>query len=85
MLHYEVRLKTERIPTFIICAFILHNVAKYLKDPDDFSDLLSEDNEQSNPEIIEELNPRHIRQEGEIRRNHIAEILHQRRRNESEP
>lgn len=40
MLHYTLRLKSDRLCTFILAGFILHNVAKYLQDPDeDFGDI----------------------------------------------
>lgn len=33
-LQQKVRVQHERIPTLILCCFILHNVAKHVQDPD---------------------------------------------------
>lgn len=78
MLHYTLRLKTDRICTYITAGFILHNVAKYLKDPDDF-DPIDEDEEayHINIPVGDAL---HVRQLGQQRRNVIAEELFQRDR-----
>lgn len=34
LLKGKVRLRTNKIPAIIVCCFILHNVSKYLNDPD---------------------------------------------------
>lgn len=38
MMQYTVRVGVEKLTRFILSAFILHNVAKYLNDPDDFDE-----------------------------------------------
>lgn len=76
MLHHQVRLKDDRIPTFIVCAIILHNVAKYLQDPDDFSGITVDPSLQPNPQFVEVRESIEIRRQGEIRRNQISEIIH---------
>uniref|UniRef100_A0A0A9WBB0 Putative nuclease HARBI1 n=1 Tax=Lygus hesperus TaxID=30085 RepID=A0A0A9WBB0_LYGHE len=38
MMQYTVRVGTQKLARFILCAFILHNVAKYLNDQDNFED-----------------------------------------------
>nr|CAH7728264.1 unnamed protein product [Callosobruchus chinensis] len=44
ILQYKIRLATEKVPHIIACCFILHNVAKYLKD----SDFPAEENHEEN-------------------------------------
>jgi hypothetical protein len=39
ILHYKVRLSLEKVPAVIVACFMLHNVAKYLDDTDDFLEL----------------------------------------------
>lgn len=34
ILHHKIRLATEKIPRVITCCFILHNIAKHLRDQD---------------------------------------------------
>jgi hypothetical protein len=36
-LQYKVKVKLEAVPAVIVFCFILHNITKYLNDPDDFN------------------------------------------------
>nr|CAH7732638.1 unnamed protein product [Callosobruchus chinensis] len=68
------RLATEKVPHIIACCFILHNVAKYLKD----SDFPAEENheENFNGAQIEDENIR-VRDRGNMRRIDIANIIYE--------
>lgn len=74
ILHSKLRIATERVPSYIISCFVLHNVAKFLNDPD------FEINEQENelieidaPHYDENLNT--LKKRGEMRREMIANHL----------
>lgn len=75
ILQHKIRVATEKVPQIISCCFILHNVAKYLRD-DDFP---LEENREENVEggQIEDQNIR-VRERGIIRRMEIANIIHRR-------
>lgn len=49
ILHYKVRTKLESVGKIIMCCCILHNVAKYLQDDNNFPEL--EDDSQPEPEV----------------------------------
>lgn len=66
----KVRLKTDRIPTIIICCFVLHNVAKFLKDAD-YDEFYFEENTPIPSRLRENLS------QGQNRRNEIAHQLSQ--------
>ena len=73
-LRYCVRVKHERIPSYISACFILHNVAKSLQDPDfdpDINDFDSDDEVPVQPSNSpqQELQLRH---EGKQKRDYIA-------------
>lgn len=72
MLQCGLRLKLETIPIAIACAFILHNVAKYLNDADDFEVV----EEEEVPIIAQVHDPLlSLREKGEQKRFQIAQIL----------
>jgi len=76
-LQYKVRAKLESVSTIIVCCFVLHNVAKYLSDPEDFPEECDfEDPEESNEASINiELGTARIRNLGQLRRKELAEIV----------
>ena len=75
ILQNTVRLATDKIPTLITCCFVLHNISKYLQDPEPelpaFCDNVAV-LENGNDEVATPA----IRRNGEVRRNQIAEIIH---------
>nr|CAH7744593.1 unnamed protein product [Callosobruchus chinensis] len=74
ILQYKIRLATEKVPHIIACCFILHNVAKYLKD----SDFPAEENHEEDFDgaQIEDENIR-VRDRGNMRRTDIANIIYE--------
>lgn len=72
MLGYTLRLKTERLCSYITAGFILHNVAKYLQDPDDF-DPINEDEAPFCPAPPNDAQV--VRRSGQQRRDAIAQEL----------
>jgi hypothetical protein len=69
-LKYCVRVKLERIPSYICACFVLDNVAKFLKDPD-----FEEYNEEEEEEIIPfegQVNEHQVRNQGKQRRDEIS-------------
>lgn len=74
MLQYTFRLKTETIPKHIVSAFVLHNIAKHLRDPyHDFDPVEMEIPHQNDP--IFDYNQVQIRNRGTQRRNEVAQAL----------
>lgn len=69
----KVRLKTERIPTIIVCCFILHNVAIHLNDPG-FEDS-DEEFELPDEQFQVSAGQGNLRIRGINRRNDIAHSL----------
>lgn len=67
ILQNKIRIATERIPLVITACFILHNVAKFLNDPDFECEVNPEANEQ-----VEDLNGGNLLRRGQARRNQIA-------------
>ena len=74
ILQHKIRLATEKVPQIIACCFILHNVAKRLKD----GDFPQEENREQNfnDAQIEHENIR-VRDRGNIRRNYITNIVYE--------
>lgn len=68
----KIRLKTERIPTIVVCCFILHNVAKYLND-EDFN--YDEDDALPLEDFSNIHGQRNLRARGADRRTEIAQQL----------
>lgn len=77
MLAYTVRLKTEKVASLILCAFVFHNIAKHINDPDDFVAIPEEPQPPSHYQ--NEANENNLRQLGEDRRKEIAELVYERR------
>lgn len=73
ILQYKIRTSLEKAPKIIVCCFILHNVAKYLKD--DSIDLLNEEQGIAVP-AQEHDEVENIRRRGQDRRNNLARIIH---------
>lgn len=73
ILKNNIRLKTDRIPTIIVCCFILHNIAKELNDPI-FDEINHEQiqNPVMGPEVIE--HNAFVRR-GINRRNQLANFI----------
>ncbi|XP_050299639.1 putative nuclease HARBI1 [Anthonomus grandis grandis] len=74
MLQYKVRVSIEKVPKFVICCCILHNVAKYLKDELDPMELPLEDIPLAYP-AEEELDNNNIRRSGQRRRSELADVI----------
>jgi hypothetical protein len=75
ILQGHIRVKLQKIPSVIIACFVMHNVSKYLNDPEDFpafTDALN--NEDYNDAEIN--NDERIRRRGQDRRRQIADVLH---------
>lgn len=71
ILYSKIRVSIERIPPLITACFVLHNVAKYLNDPE--FEVIEEDNistDNHDNAIDGNLNRR-----GAIRRNRIANLI----------
>jgi hypothetical protein len=80
ILHYRVRTKLCSVGGIILACCILHNVAKYLKDADNFLELPEENNQpELPPPPAPQLSDVRIRQLGQTKRNEIAHTLFQRR------
>lgn len=79
ILHYKVRTALHTVPSVIICCFVLHNIAKYLNDSDDFPELDdNNDNGEPEPATVGDpvtLSDRRIRELGQQKRDHIANII----------
>lgn len=71
----RVRLKTERIPTIIICCFVLHNAAKFLADSDSNSDNSDVEDEETPAAAASYQRRGNSCEEGKRRRNDIAQRL----------
>lgn len=71
-LHYGVRLKLNNIPKAIAAACILHNISKFLKDSDDFEDILVF------PIRVPELGNQNesLQRKGKLKREQIVNLLH---------
>lgn len=77
ILHGRVRLRLSKVPSVIVACFVLHNVAKYLDDRDDFPDLPPDsDDDSDSASDDDEDDDLRIRQRGQDRRRTIAESLH---------
>lgn len=78
VLQHQIRLNIDKIPSVIVSAVVLHNVAKYLNDqlPNDEEEVAAEDHD--GEEVVEdndELN--NDRQRGQQRREEIKNIIFQ--------
>ena len=79
ILQYKVGLSLEKISSLIVACFMLHNVAKYLGDENDFPE--EDCNNNDMPENIQDGNAQdpdanRLRFRGQQRRRDIAHILH---------
>lgn len=75
ILHYKVRTKLDSVGKITVCCCVLHNVAKYLNDADDFEDLQLDGNlgaDENNPEV----NDLTTRRMGQQKRIEISQILY---------
>lgn len=73
ILQSKIRLATERVPSVILCCFILHNVAKHIQDEDfEIRDL--NDGEDFNVPV--EHDGIRIRERGQQRRDEIATAIY---------
>lgn len=81
ILHYKVRTALKSVPSIIVCCFVLHNIAKYLKDPDDFPHFDEEESNEDDLDGIELVTGQsaRIRQLGQQKRDQIAAIIYQNR------
>ncbi|CAH1966595.1 unnamed protein product [Acanthoscelides obtectus] len=79
MLNYTIRLKTDRTCRYIMCAFILHNCAKFLNDPDEHFDEMNIEEEAVMPELYAEPNNGEVRRRGIQFRNEIATLMYRQR------
>ncbi|XP_013418512.1 putative nuclease HARBI1 [Lingula anatina] len=75
ILQGRVRVQLEKIPKVILACFILHNVSKYLQDPEDFPEFRDWVNEDDDDDENED-NQNRIRRRGQDRQREIAAILH---------
>jgi hypothetical protein len=78
ILHYKVRTKLTSIPGVITCCAILHNIAKFLNDADEFPEQPENDQPFSNAERTHTSNTQsrtRIRAAGQAKRNQIAQML----------
>lgn len=75
MLQYMVRIKLDRVCRFILSAFVLHNVAKHVQDPDFDEEMEPENQPNAVPENFQQENEVADRAEGVATRNAIAVSL----------
>lgn len=71
MLQNTIRVATQRVPSFIIACFVLHNVAKTLND----QDFEGEDETVEEPCNSEEYVEANLLRRGKLRRNQIANAI----------
>ena len=81
ILKSEVRIATDRIPSVIVACAVMHNVAKRLGDeaPEEEGEQNLLEDPDDEAEDQEDIAP-NIRQLGQQRRLELAQIIHQRRR-----
>lgn len=72
-LHHPCRVPLRKVPKLIVCCIILHNVAKYLQDPD-FPDPLDEGMNGGDVIVVND-NERQIRQIGCQVRNQLTATI----------
>ena len=72
-LHYGVRVALPRVPSFITSCFILHNIAKYLEDQDDFDEL---NGVEFQNDVGDDDNENAICRRGQQKRDEIAQIIY---------
>lgn len=73
ILRYGIRLNLERVATCITACFVLHNIAKFLNEPDfdDDEEVLDDDVH----DVHEPLTQNELRVQGQLRRNEIVAAL----------
>ncbi|XP_058840786.1 putative nuclease HARBI1 [Topomyia yanbarensis] len=74
-LQSKVRVNTRRIPSMILSCFVLHNIAKYLKD-EEFEEVRSTSNRNIHVPMLDEVN-NNDKKRGQARRNAITTYLFQ--------
>lgn len=78
-LQNTLRISLHLIPKFIVSCFVLHNVAKYLKDDGIMEEEGNNDMEEEDEENREERNDdereQQLRREGVIKRAELADII----------
>ena len=75
ILQERIRIQLGKVPSVIVACFVLHNVAKYVQDPDDFFEY--QDNNGDDDDEGDEYDDARIRQRGQERRRMVAEIIHE--------
>ena len=84
ILKYGIRLKIDNIPKCIMTCFVLHNVSKFLNDPDDDlqeddGDMVGEEEDVANDAVNNpQPSMRITRRRGQQRRDEIAALLFER-------
>lgn len=77
MLQHKIRIKLEKVPSFILCCFILHNVAKKLNDPDfDLEEQVNRENNQIDGNELVVQGDAALRRQGQLKRTELAGIIH---------
>ena len=71
ILQGRVRLQLKNVPRVVIACFVLHNISKYLNDPDDFLEF-SEEPVDDGPENFNDARKRQRRQE---KRQRLAQVV----------
>ena len=79
ILRYGIRLKLENIPKCIMACFVLHNVAKFLNDPDDDFDGGEMEEIEEDADFHAGANEAGLRLQGPHRRQEITAVLYDRR------
>lgn len=77
MLYSKIRIKIERVPSFIMACFILNNIAKLLKDEFPFDDLPLEDDNNNEHEHEHDTAPNdyNLARQGKQKRSAIVALL----------
>lgn len=79
IMQYKVRLKLVTIPEIIVCCVVLHNIAKFLQDPDfDPENVILENNGIVEEHIIGLNNNDNYRRLGLERRGELAQLIFER-------
>ena len=73
ILQYVCRVAASKVPTIIVCCFVLHNIAKYLQD-DDFTDNIEDLGDDCGDEE-EHITEREILTKGREKREEIASVI----------
>jgi hypothetical protein len=76
MMGYVIRVKLSNVSSLIVAAFVLHNIAKFLKD-EDFEDepQPNQDSDSDEEQDLMERSASQIRAQGQRKRREVAQLI----------